>query len=107
MIKEEQAEVLSDEDTIKAFERDEASIREFQDTKRVSNTLEVYATAKHSKIKKVFLGKIDNFKSKEERAFEKKHLAAYLAGKKRFKYGKDELGQPSYYDVLYKFIEIA
>ena len=34
--------------------------------------------------KRRFKGKIDNFESKEERNFEKKHLKAYLRGDKYF-----------------------
>lgn len=35
--------------------------------------------------KRRFLGKTENFSSKEEQAHEKKHLKAYLKGAKRFK----------------------
>ena len=34
-----------------------------------------------------FGGKIDNFTDKQERAFEKAHLKAYLKGAKTFKFG--------------------
>jgi hypothetical protein len=44
--------------------------------------------------KRQFLGKLDNFTSKEERNFEKKHLRCYLRGDKFFEYGHDEVGQP-------------
>ena len=47
-----------------------------------------------------FLGKLNNFSSKEERAFENKHLKAYLKGIKQFTFGKDETGKPKVFDVL-------
>lgn len=34
-----------------------------------------------------FGGKLTDFESKEERAFEKRHLTAYLKGKKTFNFG--------------------
>lgn len=39
------------------------------------------------KIRRRFLGKTENFKSKEERNFEKAHLKAYLKGKTMFRHG--------------------
>jgi hypothetical protein len=41
-----------------------------------------------------FGGKIDNFKDKQERAFEQKHLNAYLKGRSTFNYGKGLNGLP-------------
>lgn len=38
---------------------------------------------------KRFLGKIVNFDSKHEKAFEDRHLKAYLAGHERFQYKKN------------------
>ena len=47
-----------------------------------------------------FGGKITGFESKSERAFETKHLKAYLKGKKQFQHGKDSVtGSPIMYDV--------
>ena len=55
--------------------------------------------------KRKFKGKIDNFDSKEERNFEKKHLKAYLRGDKYFFYGTDALGKPIQYEVQQEWIE--
>ena len=52
-----------------------------------------------------FKGKIDNFSSKEERNFEKKHLKAYLRGDKYFFYGIDDLGNPKRYEVQQELVE--
>lgn len=38
-----------------------------------------------------FGGKTDNFESKEEKAFEKAHLKAYLSGKVNFDYGYETI----------------
>ena len=40
-----------------------------------------------NKVKRTFGGKTDNFTDKQEKAFEKAHLKAYLAGKEYFYYG--------------------
>lgn len=42
---------------------------------------------------KVFLGKLDNFDSKNDKAFEDRHLKSYLKGNERFQYKK------SWFDV--------
>lgn len=55
--------------------------------------------------KRRFKGKIDNFESKEERNFEKKHLKAYLRGDKYFFYGTDALGKPIQYEVQQEWVE--
>ena len=39
------------------------------------------------------------FNNNVEKAREKKHLKAYLAGHERFVFGKDEEGYPQYYPV--------
>lgn len=53
------------------------------------------------KKKRSFGGKIDNFIDKEERAFEKRHLRAYIKGWKRFQQGRNpETKEPIYYDVI-------
>jgi len=44
-------------------------------------------TAKESKSIRSFGGKTDNFSDKQERAFEKAHLKAYLRGDKMFYFG--------------------
>lgn len=54
---------------------------------------------------RVFKGKINNFTSKEERNFEKKHLKAYLRGDKFFTYGIDNLGKPITHEVQQEYIE--
>lgn len=41
------------------------------------------------KKRRSFGGKIDNFESKVERAFEKKHLKAYLKGYETFTFGRN------------------
>ena len=46
-----------------------------------------------------FGGKLEYLKDKLERAFEKKHLAAYLKGNTKFRFGKNSKGFPMYYDV--------
>lgn len=45
--------------------------------------------------------KVSDFKDKQERAFEKKHLKAYLNGWTRFRYGfeGDQPRVPVYHDV--------
>lgn len=57
------------------------------------------------KTRRKFLGKINNFISKEEANFEDKHLRSYLKGKKYFSYGKDEKGDPKIYEVKQEFYE--
>lgn len=49
-----------------------------------------------------FGGKIDGFKNKEERNFEKKHLKAYLRGDKRFRNGYiyTDIGREIYYAAV-------
>lgn len=50
--------------------------------------------------KRSFGGKTENFKNKEEKRFEEKHLKAYLKGSKRFADGKDSItGLPKYFLV--------
>ena len=56
------------------------------------------------KTKRSFGGKIDNFSDKQERAFEKAHLKAYLGGGKKFRHGfltNMETGarEPAWFDV--------
>lgn len=47
-----------------------------------------------------FGGKITDFADKKERAFETKHLRAYLKGKKQFQHGKDpDTKEPIMFDV--------
>lgn len=49
-----------------------------------------------------FGGKIKDFVDKQERAFEKKHLRAYLRGDKLFQYGYREgrlVGEPAIFVV--------
>jgi hypothetical protein len=50
-------------------------------------------------LKRGFGGKIDNFESKAERAFEKKHLKAYLKGHKQFRHGHELDGKPKWFRV--------
>lgn len=57
-----------------------------------------------------FLGKLTDFESKQERRREKKHLRAYLKGRKFFQDGFEDgnlPGQriPRYFPVLEKWIE--
>lgn len=47
-----------------------------------------------------FGGKIENFESREESNFEKKHLKAYLKGDMLFSFGKDNRNQPKMFKVL-------
>ncbi len=54
------------------------------------------------KTKRSFGGKIDNFETKEERNFQKKHLRAYLKGNSHFRHGFDLKGKP----IFFKTIEI-
>ncbi len=46
-----------------------------------------------------FGGKTENFTDKRERAFEQKHLKAYLKGWERFRYGFDINGSPKWHTV--------
>lgn len=46
-----------------------------------------------------FGGKTSDFTDRAEEAFEKRHLKAYLAGKRTFKCGTKQ-GKPVYYEVL-------
>ncbi len=41
-----------------------------------------------------FLGKIKDFKDKEEQRFEQKHLRAYIQGRTEFKWGMKEIENP-------------
>jgi len=54
---------------------------------------------------RVFKGKLIDFKDKEERNFEKKHLKAYLRGDEFFEYGLDERGKPIIRKVQQEYIE--
>ena len=56
------------------------------------------------KTKRCFGGKIDKFSDKQERAFEKAHLKAYLRGDKKFQHGfytdiESGVRQPAWFDV--------
>lgn len=52
------------------------------------------------KFRRTFGGKIEGFADKWERAFEKKHLKAYLRGDKKFSYGIDPISRnPIMFDV--------
>lgn len=55
-------------------------------------------------LKRSFGGKIDNFTSKGEQEFEKRHLKAYLKGVKKFRCGftTNSLGQrePNWFNVI-------
>ena len=54
---------------------------------------------KTNKFTRRFLGKINNFKSKEEQQLEKKHLKAYIKGYERFRHG--------YRDIFNKLGELV
>lgn len=60
---------------------------------------------KRNKNTRKFLGKIDNFIDKQERAFEKKHLRAYLNGQERFVVGYSN-NQPLYANVKQELIPV-
>ena len=49
---------------------------------------------KQEEFKRQFGGKLDNFESKQERAFEQKHLHNYLRGNTRFKFGYKNIETP-------------
>ena len=46
-----------------------------------------------------FGGKLSGFADKQERAFEQKHLKAYLKGAESFPFGKDKDGNVVYHKV--------
>lgn len=51
-------------------------------------------------LRRSFGGKTENFKDKAERAFEQKHLKAYIGGHKRFRHGYDPKSrEPNWYMV--------
>lgn len=50
--------------------------------------------------KRSFGGKLIGFESKGEEAYEKRHLKAYLKGKKVFRCGFDLRGEPNYFNVI-------
>ena len=53
-------------------------------------------------LRRRFGGKTANFKAKTEKAFEQKHLRAYLKGHERFRMGFNSLtGEPNWYKVHY------
>lgn len=47
---------------------------------------------KKEELRRSFGGKINNFKDKAERAFEDKHLKAYLKGHEKFTFGFKTVG---------------
>ena len=53
----------------------------------------------NEQLERSFKGKIDNFKDKYEKAFEKKRLKAYLGGHVRFRHGFRMNGYPKWFDV--------
>lgn len=64
---------------------------------------------KRVKRKRRFLGKIDNFIDKQEQAFEKKHLKAYIRGDKQFVIGYKGEGNfrtPVYSLVKQELVEV-
>ena len=54
---------------------------------------------KTNKFTRKFLGKLNNFESREEQQLEKKHLKAYIKGHTRFSHG--------YKDILNKLGELV
>lgn len=50
--------------------------------------------------KPIFGGKTADFKDENERAFEKKHLRAYLKGHTRFTHGIDKEGNKIWHRVI-------
>lgn len=52
-----------------------------------------------SSITRKFLGKTEEFISKEEQRFEQKHLKAYLKGHNTFTFGRDEHRNPIIHTV--------
>ena len=50
-------------------------------------------------LRRSFGGKIDNFTNKLERAFEQRHLKAYLKGKQYFRFGFNAMGDPNWFKV--------
>lgn len=53
-----------------------------------------------------FGGKIANFKDEAERAFEQKHLRAFLKGWQRFIHGKNLEGKPIWHNVKRSSMQI-
>lgn len=65
---------------------------------------------KKALVSRRFLGKIDNFVDKQEKAYEKKHLKAYLKGDKKFLVGHKPnaitgIIEPEYHDVKQEIIK--
>ena len=59
------------------------------------------------KWERAFLGKTEDFRTKEEQKRERKHLKAYLRGAVTFIFGKDENGDPKSHKVKQKLINIT
>jgi len=62
------------------------------------------AKIEEKKTKRSFGGKINKFSDKQERAFEKAHLKAYMNGDKKFRHGfytdiTTGTRQPAWFDV--------
>lgn len=64
-----------------------------------------------TKVSRKFLGKLTDFASPQERAFEKKHLKAYIRGHQFFTFGfkEEQLGEfkmrvPAYFPVQQSLI---
>lgn len=60
---------------------------------------------KRKKRSRRFLGKIDGFIDRQEKAFEQKHLKAYLKGQTKFIIGYRQ-GMAVYSDVKQELIEV-
>lgn len=55
---------------------------------------------KQKELRRSFGGKTENFKDKTERAFEQRHLKAYLKGHKRFRMGFNSVTrEPNWFEV--------
>lgn len=50
-------------------------------------------------IRRRFTGKLSGFESRIESNFHKKALKAYRKGWERFKFGRDGMGKPLWYDT--------
>lgn len=57
-------------------------------------------TTEKKELRRSFGGKIDNFKDKTEKAFQQRHLKAYLKGNKLFRMGFDNNKKPNWYKVI-------
>ncbi len=72
-------------------------------TEKVIEEVQADGTTKYYIRTRKFLGRTEDFESKDQEAFEKAHLRAYLKGAQQFKFrytGDDSFRQPAIFQVL-------